>query len=67
MKTRSSEATIGFLREAEAGRLPIKQLCRRHERRRQLMDDWAALEAYGGINGALTRMSVLADACAETR
>ena len=30
MKKRSSEATIGFLREAEAGRLPIKQLCRRH-------------------------------------
>ena len=29
--------------------------------------DWAALEAYGDINGALRRMSVLADACAETR
>ena len=36
-------------------------------RKAMTTSDWAALEAYGGINGALTRRSVLADACAETR
>ena len=36
-------------------------------RKAMTTSDWAALEAYGGINGALTRMSVLADACAATR
>ena len=40
-------------------------LCR--IRKAMTTSDRAALEAYGGINGALTRRSVLADACAETR
>ena len=35
-------------------------------RKALITSDWAALEAYGDINGALRRMSVLADA-AETR
>ena len=36
-------------------------------RKAMTTSNWAALEAYGDINGALTRMSVLADACAKTR
>ena len=36
-------------------------------RKALVTSDWAALEAYGDINGALRRMSVLADASAETR
>ncbi len=35
-------------------------------RKALVTSDWAALEVYGDINGALRRMSVLADA-AETR
>ena len=35
-------------------------------RKALVTSDWDALEAYGDINGALRRMSVLADA-AETR
>ena len=35
-------------------------------RKALVTSDWAAMEAYGDINGALRRMSVLADA-AETR
>ena len=35
-------------------------------RKALITSDWAALEAYGDINGALRRMSVLADV-AETR